>query len=163
MGRTGRHAHYTTGGPPRAWPLWVVLTALLLPLTDHVLSLPPVPSFHRPSQPGPDLPGRGEAPSEALQRALFRLCTVSARPARPGRAGFPPSLGRGLRPLCPFWAATQLLERGYLQPPPGALGTGQVFSGRGPQPSHPAVCILLKQRKRYQEAKSKENISFKGC
>lgn len=129
--------------------------ALPLPLTDQVLSFPPVPRFHRPSWPGPGLADRGEAPSEAVQRTLLRLCTVSAPAPRPC------SPAGGVRPLrlCP--AATQPPGDGLPAASTWRAGHhGQVFSGRGPRPSPPAIHTFLKQRTRHQGAKSRENICF---
>lgn len=125
----GGRARDTQGGALCAQHLGVVLAVPLLPsLTAFSLFLPPVPSFHHSSRPGPSLPDRGEAPSEALQRTLFCLCTVSATAclAFPGGPVSLPSWAGGLRPLSLLWAATQLPERGRLWPPPEhwAPGTG---------------------------------------
>lgn len=131
-------------------------------LTKSSLFLPPVPRFHRPSWPGPGLAGRGEAPSEAVQRTLLRLCTVSAPAPQPrSPAPRPCSPAGGVRPLRLRPAATQPPGDGLPAASTWRAGHhGQVFSGRGPRPSPPAIHTFLKQRKRHQGAKSRENICF---
>ena len=119
-------------------------------------SLPPVPSLHSPSWPGPGLPDGGEAPTEALQGSLFCLCTVSAR-------SLPrPSIGALQPPLGSHTASPPPLTEAASPPHLACWAPGQGFSARGPQPSHPAVCILLMKGKDTKVPSPKKTSASKG-
>lgn len=126
--------------------------APLLPLADTSSSLPPVPSVHCSSWPGPGLPDGGEASTEARQGALFCLCTVSA-----------PSLPRpSLRPFSLRSAATGPRRAAAPTLHLEQRAPGQVSCAQGPQPSHPAVCIHLMKGKDTKVPSPKKTSASKG-
>lgn len=137
--------------------------ALPLPLTDQVLSFPP-------SSPQVSSPKLARTWSRRQRRSSFRGRAKNSSPPVHSKCPGPPASLPGPPALLPAGGVRPLrLRPAATQPPRDGLPAastwraghhGQVFSGRGPRPSPPAIHTFLKQRTRHQGAKSRENICF---